>query len=195
MLNSKHVKVTLRDIAKMLVKNMPIQEAEFTEKIEATIKALKKLDKNAKLALASAYVFSSKVPRQDREDLFQDITLAILESGTKDEPLAYSIARCDWKNWWEKRYSQARFTADSLDVEIEDEDGNEIRASELLVGEVEFEAKEIGFLDGCALWDKIPAVIKPIVQKRLAGLALTRPERLDLYYYTLTPEMQALVTA
>ena len=52
---------------------------------------------------------------------------------------------------------------------IEDADGNEIRASELLVGEVEFEAKEIDFLDASASWKKLPKAIKPIVQKRLVG--------------------------
>jgi len=192
MLNSKRVKVTIRDIAKMLVKNMPIQAQDFTDKIEATILTLNKLSKNAKLALASAYVFSSKVPKQDREDMFQDITLEILKSGTKDEPPAYSIARCDWQNWWEKRYNRAEKTGDSLDVVIEDADGNEIRASELLVGEVEFEAKEIDFLDASASWKRLPKEIKPIVQKRLSGLALTGSERVALCRFNKSPRALAI---
>lgn len=194
MLNSKRVKVTLRDIAKMLCKALPLEQTDFYDKVEATIKTLKKLPPNARLALASAYVFSSKVPKQDREDLFQDITLEVLKSGTKDEPLAYSIARCDWRNWWEKRYNRAELTGDSLDIVLEDSDGNEIRASELLVGELEFEAKEIDFLDASAIWQKLPAAIRPIVQKRLAGKALTGAERVSICRFVKTPKAEQIYT-
>ena len=57
------------------------------------------------MALKVAYVFSRKVPRQEREDLYQDIALAVFKAKTKDERLAYAIARCDWRNWWRRHTS------------------------------------------------------------------------------------------
>lgn len=193
MLNTKHVKVTNRDIAKMLCKSLPLEGQEFSAQVELAIETVRKLKPQARLALSCAYIFSAKCPRQDREDLFQDIALAVLKSGAKDEALAYSIARCDWRDWYEKRYFRDTKNAGSLDVTIEDGDGNEILASELLVGEVEFEAKECDYLDASTIWQKLPEEIRPIVQKRLTGLALTGTERSTLCRFTKTPKASKIL--
>jgi hypothetical protein len=44
-----------------------------------------------------AYIFSRKIPKQEREDLFQDIALKLIEADTPEQRLAYAIARCDWQ--------------------------------------------------------------------------------------------------
>lgn len=98
------IKVTYRDIAKILVKAMPLDGQDYAGKINEYLGTIKAMPQEAKVALKSAYIFSRKVPREEREDLFQDLTLAILRARTKDERLAYTIARCDWQNWWEKRF-------------------------------------------------------------------------------------------
>ena len=177
MLNSKMVKVTLRDIAKMLVKYMPIEGQDFTSKIEAYISILKKLDKPSKLALTAAYVFSSKCPKAEREDLFMELVTRCYEANPQSEINAYSIARCDWKNWLDSWYREHKTTLQSYDITIQDDDGSEIRASELLVGDCEFEAHECSNIDASNIWQKLPADIKPIVQKRLIGLALSKDQQ------------------
>lgn len=99
-----YVQVTYREIAKMFAKALPVEGNEFRERVEANLEAIKSLSTEAKTALKAAYIFSSKVPRQEREDFFQDLALAVYEAHTKDEKLAYAIARCDWLNWWKKHY-------------------------------------------------------------------------------------------
>ncbi|HUT68172.1 MAG TPA: hypothetical protein VMW86_06445 [Dehalococcoidales bacterium] len=88
-------KVTYRNISKMLSSALPVEGEDFREKVEVNLKTIKSLSTEAKNALKMAYIFSRKVPRQEREDLFQELALAVLKARTKDEKLAYAIARCE----------------------------------------------------------------------------------------------------
>lgn len=100
-MNSK-VKVTYRQIAKFLSKGLPIQGPEFSERISEVTQAIKRMPKAEKQALQCAYIFAQKVPRQEREDLFQELALAVLENQSEDMRLSYAICRCDWLNWWSR---------------------------------------------------------------------------------------------
>ena len=164
------IKISYRDIAKMLVKAMPIEAGDFSLKVEEYLEAIKAMPMAAKVAVRSAYIFSRKVPREDREDLFQELTLAVLKAKTNDERLAYAIARCDWQNWWQKYRIRQHY---SLDTVTEDDDGNPVTLAELLVGETEFELKVDGELDAQRIWDKLPEDIKPLIMKRMMGKPLT----------------------
>lgn len=175
-----YLKVTYRDIAKMLASPIPVEGEEFGLKVNEYLAAIKEIPIEAKLALKVAYIFSRKVPREEREDLFQDLTLAVLRANTKEEKLAYTIARLDWLNWW-KRYKIRQHT--SLDSVVEDDSGNPTTLGEMLVGEVEFENKVNGKMDADRLWDKLPDSIKPIVTNRLLGKALTSSQRVALHRY------------
>ena len=93
-----YIEIDYRDIAKMLASALPVEEEDFREVVETYLEIVKALPREARLALKCAYVFSRKVPRQEREDMFQDLAMAIYEAQTKDERLAYAIARCDWLN-------------------------------------------------------------------------------------------------
>ena len=95
----QYIEVTYRDIAKMLASALPIEGDGFGCQVNDNLEVIKRLPLEAKHALKVAFVFSRKVPRHEREDLFQDIALAVLKVKTRDERWAYSIARCDWKNW------------------------------------------------------------------------------------------------
>ena len=147
----RFIKVTYRDIAKMLASALPIEGEGFREKVESNLKTIQSLGTEAKTALKSAYIFSRKVPRQEREDLFQELALAVLKARTKDEKLAYAIARCDWLNWWKKYKIRQHY---SLDTIVEDEDGNPRQMAELIVGEVDFEYKMDGKVDAERIWHK-----------------------------------------
>lgn len=166
--------ITYRDIAIMLVKVMPVEGEEFSDKVEEYLKIIKALPTTAKLALRSAYIFGSKVPRQEREDLFQDIALAILKAQVEDERLAYAIARCDWKDWWKKYTIRQHYSLDSV---TENGDGDPVTLGELIVGEAEFERKMNGKLDAQIIWQKLPGYIKPIIQTRLLGKAVNQTDR------------------
>lgn len=179
-MKGKPIQVEYRQIAKFLVKNLPLDGQEFTAKVEEVLASIKKLRPANRTALKAAYVFANKVPRDERQDLFQELVLALLERATKDERLAYSIARFDWIDWWRKFTVKQHFFAGSLQDTVEDGDGNETMLAELLVGECEFERKMDGELDGKALWARLPRPIQVIVQKRLYGKALNGAERMRL---------------
>lgn len=189
-MSKQYIEVTYRDIAKMMSSALPVEGDEFSLKVAETIETIKRLPQEAKIALKVAYVFSRKVPRQEREDLYQDIALALLKAKLKDERLAYAIARCDWKDWWRK-YMIRQHT--SLDSVTEDEDGNPTTLAELIVGETEFERKMDGKMDAERLWNKLPDNIKPLVQNRLLGKALTHQERNTMNYYVRTKGYQLLL--
>jgi hypothetical protein len=56
--------VTLRNIAIMFAKGLPVQGEAFGNKVNEYTEAIKRLPKSAKVALRSALIFSHKVPRQ-----------------------------------------------------------------------------------------------------------------------------------
>jgi hypothetical protein len=183
-------KVTYRNIAKMLASALPVEGEDFREKVEVNLGTIKSLSTEAKNALKSAYIFSRKVPRQEREDLFQELALAVLKANTKDEKLAYAIARCDWINWWKKYKVRQHY---SLDTIIEDEDGNPKQMAELIIGEVDFECKMDGKVDAERIWHKLPKDIKPIIQHRLLGQALNQNERKRLSRWVQSHGYQLLL--
>lgn len=176
----QYIKITYRDIAKMLMAALPVEGEEFGLKVNECLETLKRMPQEAKTALKVAYVFSRKVPRQERDDLFQDIALAVLKAKTKDERLAYAIARCDWQDWWGKYSIRSHYSLDSV---VEDDEGNPTRLAELIVGETEFERKIDGKLDAERIYNQLPATIKPLVNKRLIGKALTGAERVAMHRY------------
>ena len=182
--------ITYRHIAIMMAATLPVQDDDFRDKVNEILEVIKTLPQNAKVALRSAYIFSRKVPRQEREDLFQDIALAILKAKTSDEKLAYAIARCDWRDWWSKYTIRQHYSLDSV---TEDDDGNPVTLGELIVGEAEFERKMDGKLDAQRIWEVLPDNIKPIVTNRLLGKALTHQERNTLNYWVKSTGYQLLL--
>lgn len=177
------IEVSYRDIAKMLCRAMPVDGAEYGAKVESYLETIKAMSADAKLALRMAYVWSSKVPIEEREDFFQDVALALLEARIGDEKLAYAAARCDWKNWWAKYRIRQHMSLESV---ITADDGSTTEFGELLVGEAEFEVRLNGELDGISLYQQLPSWIKAIVTKRLIGKSITGGERHMLDKYVLS---------
>ena len=172
--------IAYRHIAKMLASALPVENEEFGLKVNQYLATIKKLNIETKIALKSAYIFSRKVPREEREDLFQDIALAVYKAKTKDEKLGYAIARCDWIDFW-KHYKIRQHL--SLDSVTEDETGNPVTMAELLVGETEFERKTCDKLDAESMFNSLPVAIKPLINKRLIGGRLNNTERSQLNRY------------
>jgi len=189
-MSKSYIQVTYRDIAKMLASALPVEGEEFGDKVNEYLETVKRLPREAKLAMKIGYIFSRKVPRSEREDMFQDIALALFKVKVKDERLAYAIARCDWRDFWRRYMIRQHY---SLDTVVDDDEGNPVTMAELIVGEVEFERKMNGKLDAERIWDKLPEHIKPIVFQRLIGKALTHKERNTLNYFVRTQGTQLLL--
>ncbi len=171
------ISVTYRQIAKMLVSSLPVEGPEFGLKVEEYLSIIKGMKQESKVALKSAYIFSRKVPKPEREDMFQELFSAIYEVHTKDEPFGYTIARCDWRNWWQKYMTRQHYFAGSLKDTVTDGNGKSVELSELIVGEVEFEAKMVGKFEAQRIRSILPGGIRHLVDKRLLGKALTKLER------------------
>jgi len=173
---SKQLEVTYRNIAKLLASRLPLDDKSFGDKVNEYLETIKRMPTLQKIALRSAYIFSRKVPKEEREDLFQELTLTLLENRIEDERLAYTVARHDWIDWW-KRYKVRQHL--SLNAEVTDADGQTIEFGELLVGEVEYTRLD-GKLDARRLWQKLPSNIQRIVGKRLRGIGINGHERFFL---------------
>ena len=188
-----YIKITYRNIAKMLSSKLPVEGEDFGDKVNDYLGSIKALPKKSKIALKSAYIFSRKVPREEREDMFQELFSAIYAVNTEDERFAYAIARRDWQDWWQKYKTRKHFMAGSLNDTVLDSDNQEVELAELIVGETEFELKMDGHLDAERIWNKLPDIIKPLVQKRLLGKPLTNKERARMSYYVKTQGYKLLL--
>lgn len=148
---------------------------DYIELVKQTRQSLEGLGLNGRLAVEAAYIFSRKVPANERQDMFQELMTAILAAGTEDPAFAYTVARRDWQNWWAKYKLHSQFHQGYLSEVITNSDGEEVELAEFLVGEVEFEAKMIDKLDARRLWQQIPKDIQGLVLKRLQGKPLGAP--------------------
>lgn len=173
--NGNYPDITYRHIAKMMCSHLPVEGSDYSIAVESMLHSILDLPIEAKHALKSAYIFSRKAPREEREDLFQDLMLNLLKAKIGDEKLCYAVARCDWMDWWKKYKIREHY---SLDVSVsEDETGSPVTLGDLLVNEIRFETMVDAKLDAVTIWNQLPVDIKPIVTKRLQQKALTDCER------------------
>ena len=169
-----YIKTEYRDIAKMLVKALPVENEEFGLKVEEYITIIKSLSPEAKTALKCAYIFASKAPKEEREDLYQSLFLAIWKVKPDSEQLAYAIARCDWLDWWKSYKIKQHLNLESI---TDSDDNNPDNLADMIIGSVEYETRYDGKIEAETIWSKIPSDIKPIILKKLSGKALTSGKR------------------
>lgn len=171
-------KASYQNIAKAAVGGPSFDDDQiYLDLVQSTRQSLENLDANGKLAVEAAHIFSRKVPHSERQDMFQELTTAILAGGTDNPAFAYSIARRDWQNWWAKYKLHSQYCEGYLSETITDAEGEETELAELLVGEVEFERKQVDGLDTQQLWRQIPKDIQSLVLKRLQGKPLGAPRK------------------
>lgn len=184
MMNMK-LRVTSRQIAKLLVRNLP----DNAGKVDEYTKVIETMPEESKLALQSAYIFSSKVPPEERGDMFQELFCQVLEAFNKQKvtdieqvkhAFAYTAGKFRLWNWEQKRKRRQKHFGGSLNEVITDEDGNEIELIDTLIGENDFEDKLIATLEAQRIWDELPDTIKPIIKKKLRGEPLLVKEQSKL---------------
>jgi DNA-directed RNA polymerase specialized sigma24 family protein len=171
-MNNIITKANYQQVAKAGIAHSFDDDDEYIEVVKHTASEFSKLNDNAKLAIEAAYIFSRKVPIVERQDLFQELVLAVLDSGTEKPEFAYTIARRDWQDWWKSYKLHSQYYEGSINEVITNAEGEETELAELLVGEVEFEAKQIDKLDARRLWQRLPRDIQKLVVKRLRGRPL-----------------------
>jgi hypothetical protein len=169
-------KANYSQIAKAAISSFD-DDDEYMAVIKNTASQYSQLDDNAKLAIEAAYIFSRKVPTPERQDLFQELVCAVLDSETDNPAFAYTIARRDWQDWWKTFKLHSQFHEGYLSEVLTNSEGEETELAELLVGEVEFEAKQIDKLDTGRLWRQLPKDIQRLVVKRLQGKPLGSPRK------------------
>jgi hypothetical protein len=182
--------VTYRSVAKMLASAIQI-ETEFEAHVVEFLNVIEHLPQYQKTALKYAYIFSRKVPKEERADFYQELSLTLLEKRVKDDKLAYAIARCDWKDFWKAYKLHSQYNLDSIERMADSEDGGGYGQdaidriayhTELLTGECEFDRT----IDAQTLFDNLPSHIQPLVNKRLTGYALNKLEQSILRRYIST---------
>lgn len=179
--------IDYRKIATMFVKALPVEDSEFRTAVDNCLSEIKALPVEAKNALWASYVFSSKAPIEEREDLYQTLAVKLLEANVPDRALAYSIAKCSWVDWWRAYRIRQHLSLDSI-VEGEDaQDSGEDRGrslAEMVVNDIDYQLRLDGQVQASFIWDKIPRDIRPIVSRRLEGRALRADERQALSRWT-----------
>ena len=162
----------LTQVAKMMARAISPDE-EFGENTRIILGELRGLEPECRLALKEAYIWSRKAPAEEREDLFQELFLRLWEGKVEDEKLAYSVARCDWRDWWRKYKVREHY---SLDKPLGDAEDSKT-LSETLVGEAEFEAKMCLHMDCQAILNAMPRYVKEAATRRLYGRPIRPNER------------------
>jgi hypothetical protein len=158
-----NIKVTYRDVAKLLCSNIP--DSDYSAVVNTTLETVKSLPEQTKLAMRIAYIFAAKVPHDERLDCFQSFTATLIEHGTNEPKLAYSITMNNWRNWW-RAYKIHAYT--DLDATIENDDSDDATTlGDLLIGEIEFSNRIESDDSADRLWLKVPADIKPLILKRM----------------------------
>jgi hypothetical protein len=178
----KH-EATTRNIAKMLASRLGLEDQDYAQAVDRIYGELQRLPQMHRDALRAAYIFSRRAPAEEREDLYQELTLRLLELRPNSERLAYAIARCDWQNWWRSytlhgQYDSTERLADaeSGDDYGEDAIDRQVYHSALLVGECEHDAR----IDARTLYDGLPRHIQQIVTRQLSGHRIAGGDRIML---------------
>lgn len=162
------LKTDMRKVAISLAEQLPIEGQPFTDKVNEYVKRIMRLPATTRYNLKSAYVFSSKVPREEREDVFQTLFTVLTEAKPTSEKLSYAIARRDWIDWYRQFKVKSQYGM-SFELASNSDKENERQLSEVLIGECEFELKMESKLDAQQIWAQLPARMKDIVHKRLLG--------------------------
>ena len=164
-----HLRVTYRDIAKMLAKALPIEGADFGTQVEENIAAIEAMPEPQRTALKIAYVFSCKVPSDEKADFFQELALTLLEAKVDDDRLAYTIARADWKDFWSRFKTREHYLNGSLNRTILDAEGHSVEWGDLLAGVTEYERLD-SEIDGKALIHKLPEWVQSLLAPKITVL-------------------------
>ena len=129
-----------------------------------------------------------KVPREDREDITQDMFELLLKHKPSSAGLAYTICKRSIADYWRHKARHNEFNISyASSVIASSEDGN-ITFEDLLIDRIDYESKYVDSIDSNVLFNSLPKPIAKLVAKRLRGLGLTSTQRSQLRRYAMTTQ-------
>lgn len=161
-------------IAHLLAQGIP---ETYSDNIQ-TLEAMTEVEQHT---LSAAYIYSRKVPRDDQQDMFQELVSRILGALERRElagattllyPKAYTlkVARYGWISWLKSRVRESmRIPFEESEVQDTPERG--------MIEAIEAE------LGAQRIWRGLPADIQAIIRKRFDGESNTSSERVKLHKY------------
>ena len=177
------MKVTYRQIAKILVRGLPLDSQELPQAIEQYTKAIEAMPEKARFALQSAYIFSSKVPPDQREDMFQDIVYAVLRKSKDGGGVAYMTGRGKWLDELGcGDHKKKQHPTTSLN-EVIAKQGQKIELGDTIVGMDDLEDKIISRVEAQRIYRELPRHIKLLVKRMFRGEVLLPKERSMVFRY------------
>jgi hypothetical protein len=118
LVQAKHIP-TLHAMAEWSCSALPLEGEDFGQQVQTVEHELLRMTRRHKgnlIALQTAYVFSMKVTRQERRDMFQELFLSLYEHKMSDNGLAYAIAHGDWCSWWRAYKMRSHYSLDMVAV-------------------------------------------------------------------------------
>jgi hypothetical protein len=190
--NTDITRVTARQVAKMLCHALATIDIEdYRNAVDTYMVTLESLTKSQLHALKLAYVFSRRCQPQERDDLYQEIALSVLEHGGDNCKLQYAIARNNWRSFIHNYYRHGNYQGHSLNELIDDGDNNQVERVDIIVGAGEYEL--ISELDTKVIMDSLPRHVRDVVLKRMTGAIMTTYDRLTLMRFRQSPEAQKVL--
>lgn len=191
------MEVSYRSIAKLLARGMPLEGQDYSAKVESYIKSIEAMPVEQQATLKASYIFSRKAPREERQDLFQDLVsscLTVLATKTPirdPDPFCYKTVRLAWLDrtrYRNRPIEKLAREAYRLNSSVIDSNGQETELQELIAGEVDFEHKLNSELDSQAVLDTLPDRVKKVAVKRLSGLDVSNADYKAAKRYTTKHE-------
>ena len=180
------MKVSYRRIARKLVWDMPaFSPEEFASKVDDYTEAIEAMPKEAQATLKAAYIINSIAPKEDQEDLFQELVSHILtvlaryKTPIRDiDGFCYKVANRKYQTWLRDKRNRKRLLDGgflSLDEPVKALNGEVVELHETVAGKLEWtdirpfnlESEISSELDCQAVLDTMPDRVRDLVIKRL----------------------------
>ena len=130
-------------IATWMANNLILDDVATAKEKYSYIKTeLDKLTKQQRSVVCLAYVFAHKVPKAESEDMFQELSLALLESKHTKESCLYITAKHVWALWFKRWYLKSE-TEVATDFDYVEEVSQKIGINEIALEELEKVSPEI----------------------------------------------------
>ena len=124
-----------------------------------------------------------KIPREDREDVEQDLAELLIQHKPESPSLAYTICKRAIRDYWRAKTKHSQFHIQYASANTKNGDGDYSTFEELLTDKIDYEARYCDNIDSNVLFNSLPTPIRALVTKRLRGLGLTSTQRSQLRRY------------
>lgn len=111
------------------------------------------------------------VPYQERHDVLQSLSLALMEQQPANIKLAFAVCRGYTCNWWDRYHIRQHI---GLETPVFGAEGEVTELGNTIAAVCQYERIE-GEIDGALLWDRLPKRIR-----RIVNIKLTNPKLLTL---------------